>query len=531
MKTNPTRFWWTVIALGFAFDFLFWGKTPGINFALYVLLCLATGFVLLRAGGHRPARSVWILLPFVLFSAGMTFARQEPMTVFLSVLLALELMVVMAISYRGGRWPHYGVLDYLSGFFRLLGSMLARPLDFNAEVKREQAAAIERGERSGTKGASQAWAVLRGLLIALPVVAIFAALLASADLVFGQRLEELIELFNIEKLPEYIFRLVYILIGAYALAGIFLHAATQSLEEKLVGENRSVVPPFLGFTESSIVLGSVAILFVSFVFIQFQYFFGGQANIHLEGYTYSEYARRGFGELVTVAFFSLLLILSASAVTRRESGTQRRVFSSLGVLIVVLVLVMLVSAFQRLVLYESAYGFSRLRAYTHVFMIWLGILLVAVAILELLQRERVFALSALVASIGFIVSLALLNVDDFIVRQNVNRALQGEGLDASYLADLSNDAVPALAAAYQTQPLPAKVEEGVGAALACYASQRDQSQSAKAWQSFHLSRWKARNLLESLEDDLEGYEVEQDDWSYIVTTPSGQEYYCYVFWD
>jgi hypothetical protein len=270
---------------------------------------------------------------------------------------------------------------------------------------------------------------------------------------------------------------------------------------------------------------------MSFVFIQFQYFFGGQANIHLEGYTYSEYARRGFGELVTVAFFSLLLILSASAVSRRESGVQRRVFSSLGILIVVLVLVMLVSAFQRLVLYESAYGFSRLRAYTHVFMIWLALLLVAVAILELLQRERVFALATLIASAGFVISLGLLNVDDFIVRQNLNRALQGEDFDASYLADLSNDAVPALAAAYRTEQMPAKVEEGVGAALACYASRQDRNEPDRAWQSFHLARWRAERHLHSLEDDLRGYKVGDEDWSYFVTAPSGEEYYCTVFWD
>ena len=68
---------------------------------------------------------------------------------------------------------------------------------------------------------------------------------------------------------------------------------------------------------------------------------------------------------------------------------------------------MLVSAFQRLVLYEAAYGFSRLRTYTHVFMIWLGLLLVAAIILEILRRERAVALAAAVASLGFAISLPI----------------------------------------------------------------------------------------------------------------------------
>ena len=177
-------------------------------------------------------------------------------------------------------------------------------------------------------------------------------------------LEGFIDLFKIDNLPEYIFRLVYILIFAYALAGTFLHAAQKS-DEKL--EEKTWVSPFLGFTESTIVLGSVVILFIAFVVVQFQYFFGGQANISIEGYTYSEYARKGFGELVAVAFFSLLLLLGLGAITRRETEIQRRAFSSLGIALVGLLIVMLVAAFQRLVLYEAAYGFSQLRTYTHVF--------------------------------------------------------------------------------------------------------------------------------------------------------------------
>lgn len=524
MKSNPNRFWWTVFALGFAFDFLFWEKGPGINIAIYVLLCLVAGILLLRADGHRPARNAVLLLPLIAVFAVITFLRREPMTTFLSAAMILFLMGVFAMTFLKGRWPNYSLLDYLNGFLRLAGSVIARPLGFSSEVKREQAEGEERR-------ASRVWPVVRGILIALPIVAIFASLLASADVVFNQRLDDFIELFNLENLPEYIFRFVYILVFGYAIAGVYLHAATQSADEKLIGEEKKVVPAFLGFTESAIVLGSVATLFAVFVFIQFQYFFGGQANIQIDGYTYSEYARRGFGELVTVAFFSLLLILSASSVTRRETETQRRVFSGLGIGIVALVLVMLVSAFQRLVLYETAYGFSRLRTYTHVFIIWLALLLVAVVVLEILRRERAFALAAVIASLGFALSLGIMNVDGFIVRQNVNRAVQGEEFDVSYLADLSSDVIPDLATAFQTQSLPASVKEGVGAALACYSAELKRDKDPIPWQSFHLSSARAARILLSLESDLKSYQIDDEEWNYSVITPSGKEYHCYTYWD
>lgn len=541
MKSNRNRFWWIVIALGWAFDFLFWKKSPGINFAIYVVLCVLTGYLLLRTDAHKPAKkTLWLLLPMV-FSVAITFIRQEPMTAFLAYATTLTIMIVFTLTYTGGRWLQYNLLDYLGGFFRLLGSMVANPIRFSTEVKRE---AAENGEQDATpkRGSSSIWPVIRGVLIALPIVAIFAGLLASADLVFGQRLEDFMELFNIEKLPEYLFRMFYILVLAYALAGVYLHAALKSSDVKLIGEEKPPIPVFLGFVETSIVLGSVVALFAVFVIIQFQYFFGGQANINIEGFTYSEYARRGFGELVMVAFFSLLLLLGTSSVTRRETQTQRRVFRGLSIALVSLVIVILVSAFNRLVLYESAYGFSRLRTYTHVFIIWLGLLLVAVVILEMLERQRSFALAAVFAALGFVLSLGIMNVDGFIVRQNVIRAMEGFDLnvnrngradfDASYLTELSLDSVPSLAKAFRTQSLPANVKEGVGAALKCYAVDMAGSVE-RPWQSFHFSRWTAERVLRSLESDLKEYRLnEERDRAQTVITPSGEEYRCAGFyWD
>src|SRR6185369_16696657 len=73
----------------------------------------------------------------------------------------------------------------------------------------------------------------------------------------------------------------------------------------------------IGIIESLIVLGSVDLLFAAFVLIQFAYFFGGQRNISLEGLTYSDYARRGFFELVAVSVLTLALVLLLEGATLR----------------------------------------------------------------------------------------------------------------------------------------------------------------------------------------------------------------------
>jgi len=527
MKANLNRFWTIVILLGWAFDFLFWEKPLGINFAIYVTLVLATGILLLQMEGLRLTRGASLLLLPIGFLATMTFIRLEPMTVFLSVVGVLFLMGVFALTYRSGQWTRYALLDYVFGFLRLVGSMIVRPLGFMAENRREPSSLTE-------KRTAHIWPVVRGIVIALPVIAIFASLLSSADPIFAKRFEDFIELFKIENLPEYIFRLVYILIFAYALAGTFLHAAQKSDEAV---QAKTWVSPFLGFTESTIVLGSVVLLFIAFVVIQFQYFFGGQANINIEGYTFSEYARKGFGELVAVAFFSLLMLLGLGAITCRETESQRRVFSSLGVALVGLVIVMLISAYQRLVLYEAAYGFSRLRTYTHVFMIWLGLLLITVVILEMNRRERAVGLAMILVALGFIISINLLNVDAFIVKQNVQRELRGindkafaqgrADLDAQYFLDLSDDAIPALVSAYQGKSLPVPVKAKIGASLACFRYRRGQAAREFPWQSFHFSRYYADRAFTEVKKDLDAYKIVDKDWPVKVQTPGGEEFSCY----
>ena len=298
----------------------------------------------------------------------------------------------------------------------------------------------------------------------------------------------------------------------------------------MIGIDKPTVAPFLGFTEASIILGSVLLLFSAFVIIQFQYFFSGQANIIIEGFTYSEYARRGFGELVTVAVFSLMLLRSLSTITKRESSKQKKSFSGLVVGLVFLVIIILVSSYQRLFLYESAYGFSQLRTYSHVFMIWLGILLMAVVAIEILKRQRDFANIALFVLMGFTVSLNTLNVDSFIVRQNINRAVKGKELDASYLSTLTSDAVPTLVNAYSSSNLPSKIKDGVGAAIVCYeASNEPDDSQAQSWQSFHFSDWNAARELEAVRESLKNYRIKDDAWPIVVISPNGTEYPCHNF--
>jgi hypothetical protein len=169
-------------------------------------------------------------------------------------------------------------------------------------------------------------------------------------------------------------------------------------------------------------------------------------------------------------------------------------------------------------LYEAAFGYTELRLYVYVFMIWLGLFLVWFLI-GLWRRPDRFALGALVVVMGFLATLNLMNPDAFIVRQNVARYWTDGKLDVLYLNTLSADAVPALVGAISA----AEDTEGKVSSSLCIAATSDGHQGTckidqarartlqrglqerfqemqrdpewRRWQSFQLSRWCAYRLL------------------------------------
>ena len=521
--------WWIALAAAVSFDVLFWGHAPGIGFFLFVVVCLAAGVISAALSGVMPNWKSVMLIPAVLASAAITFLRVEPFTVLCGGALALGLLAILAYTYRGGNWPFYGMVDHLIAVFKLAASAALHPALLPAEKKPVD---------SGASGWRR-WlpSVLRGLVLALPVVLVFAALLSAADPVFERAMNYL---FDIERLPEYLFRAAYILIGMYLLAGVFLHALLSSREEWLSRPENQRIKPFIGFVEAAVVLGSVCLLFTVFVVIQFRYFFGGVENITAEGFTYSEYARRGFGELVAVAFFSLVLFLGFGSLTRREDPARRRIYSGIGLFLVALVVVILVSSFRRLTLYEDAYGFSGLRLYTHVFIIWLGILLVAVAALELFGRIRWFSAAAISVAFGFTLTLAVLNVDASIVRLNGLRSIgfrtEGgaretveEDLDTEYFDQLSADAVPELLALYETSALPAD-RDRIGAGLSCRLARMERNHD-DAWQSYLWPVEEALRLLRASSVAADYPVWEERGWLYVSVNGNDEQCRGQYGWD
>jgi len=529
MIKNRSSLWYCALIVGWGFDILYWKKPLGISFAIHVLLLLGALIYLAKREGKRLSPKSIPLIGLALLFSFLGFMRAEPFTRTLNHLLSLGFLGLLILSYQGGRWKDYNLSDYIVGAFRLFTNGIGLPFKLITEAKEEKED-TEEGEKVKGAGWKKAAPYLRGILLALPVVAVLAGLLSEADPIFSNWLGDLIELLRLEKLPEYILRLVLIGIWTFLLAGLLLHSLSKSQEEKLVGVDQPWPPRFLGSTETTIIMGAVNTLFFAFVSIQFRYFFGGERNITLDGYTFSEYARRGFGELLAVAFFTLFIIMVLSSITIRKEKKDRVVFSAMTGLMTTFIGVILVSSLQRLALYEAAYGFTRLRAYSHICVIWIGILFLAILILEILGKHRYFTLASLAAVAGFVLTMNAVNVDAFIVKSNVERLSDPEAiLDTNLLKNLSMDSLPSLIKLADAPNITDQEKMEIGVVLACRADDLEKSESG--WLSFTLPNALASRSLQENKILWEDVILKESEWGARYADLDPDEFYCNYYYE
>jgi len=495
----PLRILLLGLGLGWAFDLLFWGKMPGISVLIYATLLLTSLFFVLRWQQAKPRRdNLWMPALLILF-ATLAFVRANPFLIFLNILAVLTLLVL--ISNNLVRKPAL-LLRVRDLIFDPLRSM-AYSLRATWRIVTENRRILD--EDVGETHAGHVRAVLVGLLISVPLLLVLIPLLASADMIFAQLIRQL---FAWDRVLEWSFRLIFMVIMGLLVSGALLFSAQEETTEPDLFSTSSVDSPQatfprLGIIETLIPINLVNLLFLVFVVIQIPYLFGGELNISEHKFTYAEYARRGFAELVVVAVFIFGVIVFLHWLSHLQSRRARMAFNLSATLLLLQTMVLLVSAFKRLALYESVYGYTTMRIYPHVFMIWLGLLLLWFVGTLWLAPGRL-AIGILAAAFGFVLTLNVLNPDAFIVRQNITRfrergqlAIYDEsgGIDVHYLSRLSADSVPAL-----LEELPnfsGSLQKITTQSLKDRYSKMRSNDSWRKWQSFNYSRHRAYKLLQA----------------------------------
>lgn len=427
------------LLLGVLGDLLLNTKWPGINLPLWCLATVATALGLERAhrGTTSPA-AVGFAAAVVFFSSVIAWRETGPV-LGLSMLSMLSAFGMLAFALA--RWPADlpgGTIPrYFAAAFGLgLSAAVGAPVLIAGDGALARADAAPR--------AGRALPLLRGVLIAIPILFVFAELLGAADARFADFLARIIDV-DIRRVVQHVVFGGFI---AWVAAG-WLRGALVARQPLGVTDAVLRGSSFrLGVTELVVPLVLLDVLFVAFITFQLPYLFGGATHLReAAGLTAAEYARRGFFELVAVAALLLPLLLLANALIRRDSAREVRVFRGAAFTTLALLAVIMVSALQRMRLYTMYFGLTEDRIVATAVMLWLAVVFVLFATTVLRDRPRWFVLGAVLAGWATVATLAFINPAGMVVRNHVARALDGKEVDVAYLARLGADAAPALSKA------------------------------------------------------------------------------------
>lgn len=472
--------------LGVAHNALFYGKGIGLNVPIFTILIIAGGIVLLHQfRRHLDRQSVVLfLLPAIVFSS-MIFLRSSGLLTFFNIFASISLLLIFVSSFLGKNIQSYLPADYLRVFIlpvRFIKSFFETCPKVFSLKKIAVGSAITRE-------------VVRGSILAVVAIIVFGLLFASADDVFKRLIPNLhLFKFNAELLTRF-----YILAFATPL---FIGAFGYMFDNVGTSSSSSLTPKErkFGAIETTILLGTINTLFLLFVILQLTYLFGGESRVVTLGLTYAEYARKGFYELILVAILSFVIISTAEKRVIKREDSHIRSFKILSIVLVVQVVLILVSAFTRLALYENVYGFTNIRIYSHALMIWIGLVLALLAynILSNKKRES-FAFRVFLLAILFLLGMNLLNPEAFIARHNIRRYESTGKLDTAYLAHLSDDALP------ETLALLDSPDEKIRNLFAkeLYWARNYGNRDETDWASLRLPRMKAQELVASKRAQLE----------------------------
>jgi hypothetical protein len=463
--------------LGIVFTTLFYEQEIGLNFSLFAICVVACGILLANMFSRPMKRGEYVPIILALFFSSMVFVRSSEMLTFFNVLGSFLLLLIAISTYTGKNITTYLFGDYAKiPFlpFRFIGPFFETFLEIVSLSSLG-------GDHSRRKE------IIRGSLMAFVVVIIFAWLFASADAVFEKILSNI---FGFELDQEILNRVILgaiataFFIGAFGFMFKKLHAGSAPLP--------TPAPRNLGALETMILLGSINVLFLTFIFLQLAHLFGGQSHLLTEGLTYAEYARKGFFELVLVAIFSYVIISFTEKQIIKKDESHLRSFKILSGILVVQIVLILISAFTRLSLYEDAYGFTDSRLFGHAFMIWIGVVLVLLAHHISTNGERAaFTLRTGYTIVILLFTMNMLNPDVFVAKKNLERYAATGSLDANYLGNLSYDALSSTIHLL-SDPNP---EISKSYARGLYWRNYYSSGEGSTWQSTRLNSAKAKQLV------------------------------------
>lgn len=420
------------LGIGILFDYFFIWDSIGISgFIFSSAIILSSIYINKKHINLKRSLGFVFLIPIILLSISFSIYNNIILNV-LNVILIPFLIVsyIITIRYENIKEINFSFIEnIIDRVFNKCFSALPKFFTFSNEIVKSRKKVKENSIKKN---------IIRGLLISIPLLVIIILLLTSADMMFKYYVENIGDLFgefNTMSLIGHTFIIAIVTLYMFGLLWSFKYNEINTNNKNFLV--KSTWEPVTIIT----IIFVINIAYLLFTIVQFSYLYGGGINLLPEGFSYAEYARKGFFELILVTLINFVILLLSINFTKKDNKVINKIANISYSLLILFTFNMLFSANYKMYLYEKAFGFTRLRIFVQAFMILVGVILLIFLLGVWIKRIKIFKY-ALIATLIVYIGLNFINVDKLIAKNNIIRYEETKKIDIEYIKLLSYDAAP-----------------------------------------------------------------------------------------
>ncbi len=476
------------IFLGILQSILFWKKDPGISVFIFILACISYLIYILNKNNKIiNKKALLFLIPIILLSSTY-FIFNHILFQFFNFIVIFLLIVIMCIYLCKPKMmlPKflYTIISVIMGALESIDDVIKY---FKIPEKKRDNKVLQKVRKIG-----------KSILISLPIIIVVLLLLMSADEIFKEMFNSIFSIFDgITTIPgmfTFIMRIAVIVIVSLLIAGFLTNLVKENTmftqENKESEESKGIK---IEKTTINIVLTILNIIYLMFSTIQFTNLFSHIGNI--KGFDYATYARQGFFQLMFVSFinFAILFVINMNKEIKAKKYTK---FMSL--LMILFTVVIILSAFYRMNLYQEVYGYTYLRIFVYFALITELLLVVPIIIYVLGKNIDIVKTSIIIVSTMYVI-LNFINIDKIIANKNIDKYFedpQNSHFDLNYL--IENTGTDAIS---EIKRLVKSEDEYIKKRTKQYLQGYKYKLTTEEmdWQEWNLSKQKAIEDLEDVE--------------------------------
>lgn len=426
------------ILYGILYVFCMFKNDAGISYLLFAAGTIGYFVFVFTKLEMKMKKESWFYIISILILGVSTFCTDDGRIIFFNKLgvFLLTISMVLGIVYDTKKW----------NLGKYLGSILRVSVSSMGEIAKPFSDLVWFCKNKLGQKHSKYLYVLIGFGISIPVVAVVFTLLTSADAVFRNVANQMFAKVSVGDW--------FLMMLMFSFMALLSYCLVANVSKKEIKEEVNEVKQWDSLIAIPVSL-ILSLLYLYFSVIQIVYLFMGNMQLPV-GYTYAEYAREGFFQLLAVSIMNLVLVLMGLYYFK-SSKVLKCILSVMSLC----TFIMIASSGMRMIIYIQYYYLTFLRVLVLFSLVVLAIIFLGVLAYIMKDSFPLFRYCLVVVTCLYIV-FSFSHPDYWIAKVNLEGAkesrsefFKGAAYEDYYLLEvLSADAASVM--------LEWIVEEGYG---------------------------------------------------------------------